>query len=594
MPRVADYVMERLQAQGVRHVFLVSGRGALFLTDAVARLKTMSAVCMHHEQSAAFAAAAYAQHSGGPGVCLVSTGCAATNTLTGVLSAWQDGLPCIFISGQNTLAETTRYTGKALRTFGQQEADIVSIVASITKYAVMITDPASIAHELDKALFLAMSGRPGPVWIDIPLDIQSMRVVPEELARFVPDANLPGQPSAEDVCQVAAALRDAKRPVLLLGSGMRSAKAVDALRDFLASNPVPVTYAASAPDVIDAGDPLLIGSVGAMGCSRAGNFAVQNADLVLVVGCRLSSMVTGTDFAKFARAARIIVVDIDPAEHAKDGVRIDRLVVADARQFLLALTQAAVIGDTSAWRLKCQHWKTVFPRHEARQGSTERVDLHHLADCLSRVLPADASLVTDSGFAEIILPTNVGFSRGQRCIHPVSQGAMGFALPAIVGVHFSGDHPIVAVVGDGSVMMNLQELQTIRHHNIPAKILIISNNAYGIIRRRQTDLFRSRTIGTDSSNGVSCPDFREVAKSFALPYARIERAEELEPRLRDILMADGAIICEILGLENQDYIETSLARNSAGRLVRRPLEDQAPFLDRTTFLAEMIVEPIDQ
>jgi acetolactate synthase-1/2/3 large subunit len=210
------------------------------------------------------------------------------------------------------------------------------------------------------------------------------------------------------------------------------------------------------------------------------------------------------------------------------------------------------------------------------------------------MLPADASLVTDSGFAEIILPTNVGFSSGQRCIHPVSQGAMGFALPAIVGVHFSGDHPIVAVVGDGSVMMNLQELQTIRHHNIPAKILIISNNAYAIIRRRQTDLFRSRTIGTDSSNGVSCPDFREVAKSFALPYARIERADELEPRLRDVLMADGAIICEILGLENQDYIETSLARNSAGRLVRRPLEDQAPFLDRTTFLAEMIVEPIDQ
>ena len=375
---------------------------------------------------------------------------------------------------------------------------------------------------------------------------------------------------------------------------MRSAKAVDALRDFLASNPVPVTYAASAPDVIDAGDPLLIGSVGAMGCSRAGNFAVQNADLVLVVGCRLSSMVTGTDFAKFARAARIIVVDIDPAEHAKDGVRIDRLVVADARQFILALTQAAVIGDTGNWRQKCLHWKTIFPRHETRQENTGRIDLHHLADCLSRMLPADASLVTDSGFAEIILPTNVGFSASQRCIHPVSQGAMGFALPAIVGVHFSGGLPIVAVVGDGSVMMNLQELQTIRHHNIPAKILIISNNAYAIIRRRQTDLFRTRTIGTDSSNGVSCPDFREVAKAFALPYARIERTDELEPRLRDVFMADGAIICEILGLEDQDYIETSLARNSAGRLVRRPLEDQAPFLDRTTFLAEMIVEPIDQ
>jgi len=594
MPRVADYVMERLQAAGVRNIFLVTGRGALFLTDALAKIKTINPVCLHHEQSAAFAAAAFAQHSGQLGACLVSTGCASTNAVTGVLSAWQDGLPCIVISGQNTLGETTRHTGIPLRTYGQQEADIVAIVGPITKYAVMITEPAQIAAELDKALHLATTGRPGPVWIDIPLDIQSMQVVPEDLQRCMPEALPSGTPSADDLHYVSEALAGARRPVLLVGSGIRAAQAVDLLRDFVAQSGIPLTYAASAPDALDGRNALCIGSVGSMGCSRAGNFAVQNADLVLVIGCRLSSMLTGNDFAKFARAARIIVVDIDPVEHAKEGVRIDRLVIADAGKFLAALLSRCTNGGEQGWRDRCLRWKARFPRCETRHRGTERVDLYHLAECLSRHLPEDASLITDSGFAEIVMPTNVEFAAGQRSIHPVSQGAMGFALPAIVGVHFSTAGPIVAVVGDGSVMMNLQELQTIRHHGIPAKILIISNDAYAIIRRRQNDLFRSRTIGTDPGNGVSCPDFSAVAGAFGLPYMRIETPGELEQRLGDILRTDGPLICEILGLERQEYIETALARNSAGRLVRRPLEDQAPFIDRETFLSEMIVEPIDQ
>lgn len=593
MPRVADYVMERLQEAGVGNIFLVTGRGALFLTDALAKIKTINPVCMHHEQSAAFAAVAQAQHSGKLGACLVSTGCASTNAITGVLSAWQDGLPCIVISGQNTLSETTRHTGIPLRTYGQQEADIIAVVGPITKYAVMITDPAQIAAEVDKALHLATTGRPGPVWIDIPLDIQSMQVLPEQLQRFVPEALPPGTPSSDDLRYAGEALAGARRPVLLVGSGIRAAEAIDLLRDFVARSGIPLTYAASAPDVFDGRHSLCVGSVGSMGCSRAGNFAVQNADLVLVIGCRLSSMLTGNDFAKFARAARIIVVDIDPVEHAKDGIRIDRLIVADAGKFLAALLPGVTVSGAQSWRDKCRHWKALFPRCEPRHRGTERVDLYHLAECLSRHLPENASLITDSGFAEIVMPTNVEFAVGQRCIHPVSQGAMGFALPAIVGVHFSTAGPIVAVVGDGSVMMNLQELQTIRHHGIAAKILIISNNAYAIIRRRQNDLFRSRTIGTDPGNGVSCPDFSEVAGAFGLPYTRIETPDDLEQRLGEILRTEGPLICEILGLERQEYIEMAVARNAAGRLVRRPLEDQSPFIDRETFLSEMIVEPID-
>jgi acetolactate synthase-1/2/3 large subunit len=595
MQRVADYMMERLRAEGVRHIFLVTGRGALFLTDAVARLKeSVAGISCHHEQGAAFAAAAYAQYSGQLGVCLVSTGCAATNALTGTLSAWQDGIPCVFISGQNTLRETTRFTGKQIRTYGQQEADIVALAEPITKYAVMISDPTRIAYEIDKALHLARSGRQGPVWIDVPLDVQSMRVEPEQLERFVPQDPAHPPIKACDVTAVADSIRSASRPAVLIGSGVRAAGAIEPLTRLLAKCKLPVTYAASAVDTLDANDPLVIGSVGAMGCSRAGSFTVQNSDLLLVLGHRLSSMTTGTELAKFARAAKVIVVDIDPVEHTKDGIRIDQLVVADLAQFISRLGDEIGSIPKAEWLAKCQHWKQKFPACEPAHRSSARVDLHLLAHALSRALPTDASLITDSGFAEVILPTNVEFSQGRRSIHPVSQGAMGFALPAIVGTHFASGGPVVAVVGDGSVMMNLQELQTIHHHGIPAKIVVIDNNVYAIIRRRQTDLFRSRTIGTDPSNGVSCPDFAKVAAAFGFTYFRIESAPYLDQGLDAVMSTPGAVLCHIVGREDQGYLETSLAKNSAGRLVRRPLEDQAPFLDRETFLAEMIIDPIDQ
>lgn len=595
MARVADYILERLQAAGVEHVFTVTGRGALFLTDAVARLKSLAGISMHHEQSAAFAAAAYAQYNDRLGACLVSTGCASTNALTGVLCAWQDGLPCVFVSGQNTLRETTRHTGVKLRTYGQQEADIVAIVAPVTKYAVMITDPKRIAYEIDKALHLCQTGRKGPVWIDVPLDVQSTLVEPAELERYVADDDTQPAPAAADLDEVARLLQAAERPVVLIGSGVRSAGALDAFARFLEKFPVPVTYAGSAPDTCGAAHPLAVGSVGTMGASRAGNFAVQNADFLLVLGNRLTSMTTGIDYAKFARAAQVVAVDIDPAEYEKEMVRVDRLVHADARLFLEGLTARVAGGARAEWLARCAHWKAAFPKCEERHRAAEKVDLYYLAECLSRTLPERAAFLSDSGLAEVILPTNIEFRDGQRCLHPASQGAMGFALPAVVGAHFaSGGAPVVAVIGDGSVMMNLQELQTIRHHAIPAKIIVVNNNVYAIIRKRQVDLFRSRTIGTDPSNGVSVPDFAQVAACFGLAYVHIADSADLESQLRQVFEMDGPVLCEVAGLEDQDYIQVALTRNAEKRLVRRPLEDQAPFLDRETFLAEMIVPPIDQ
>ena len=597
MARVADYVMERLHAEGINHVFMVTGRGALFLTDAVARLKELEGVSVHHEQAAAYAAVAHAQYTGKPGACLVSTGCAGTNAVTGVLCAWQDGIPCVFISGQNTLRETSRHTGIPLRTYGQQEADIVAVVESVTKYAVMITDPKMIVYELGKALHLSQSGRKGPVWIDIPLDIQSMRVNPEECEQFVPSE--PGGDATpklgvEDVQHVAAALRRAERPVLLIGSGIRSANAIAELYAFLAESPIPLTYTGSAPDTYGAEHPLSIGSVGAMGCSRAGNFAVQNSDLLLVLGNRLSSMTTSTDYDKFARDAEIIVVDIDPVEHSKETVSIDRLVVADVKRFLVALMAESTKGAEAPWLEQCAHWKQVFPRCEDRYRGHARVDLYYLAECLSEALPEKSAFVSDSGFIEVILPTNIGFGDHMRCIHPALQGAMGFALPGAVGAYCASGESTVAVSGDGSVMMNLQELQTIRYHDMPIKMLVINNNAYAIIRRRQVELFRGRTIGTDPGDGVGCPDLAKIASGFDIPYAKIQDSNDLTARLTAVIEMEGPVLCEIMGREDQEYIEVSHARGSDRRYVRRPLEDQAPFLDRALFLSEMVIDPIDQ
>jgi acetolactate synthase-1/2/3 large subunit len=595
MARIADYIVERLQAAGVDHIFTVTGRGALFLTDAVARLKTVAGISMHHEQSASFAAAAYAQYNDRLGACMVSTGCASTNAITGVLCAWQDGLPCVFVSGQNTLRETTHHTGVRLRTYGQQEADIVAIVAPITKYAVMIDDPQRIAYEVDKALHMCQTGRKGPVWIDVPLDVQSMQVEPEELERYVADDSTRPVPATTDLDKVACLLQAAERPVVLIGSGVRSAGALDAFARFLDKFPVPVTYTGSAPDTCGAAHPLAVGSIGTMGCSRAGNFALQNADFLLVLGNRLTSMTTGIDYAKFARGAKVVAVDIDPVEYDKEMVRVDQFVLADARLFLEGLTALVAGGAKADWLLRCAQWKVAFPKCEERHRAAEKVDLYYLAECLSRTLPERAAFLSDSGLAEIILPTNIEFRDGQRCLHPAAQGAMGYALPAVVGAHFaSHGAPVIAVIGDGSVMMNLQELQTIRHHAIPAKIIVINNNVYAIIRKRQVDLFRSRTIGTDPSNGVSVPDFAQVAACFGLAYVSISGSADLESRLRQVFDMAGPVLCEIAGLEDQDYIQVALARNAENRLVRRPLEDQAPFLDRETFLAAMIVPPIDQ
>ena len=584
--RVADYIIERLIEVGLTHTYSVTGRGALFLTDAVAKNKELKNISMHHEQAAGYAAVAHSQYSNQISMCLVSTGCASTNAITPVLSAWQDGIPTFFLSGQNTLSETTRFTGIPIRTFGQQEADIISLVESITKYAVMLEDPELIGLEMDKLIASATSGRKGPVWLDVPLDLQSMQIDPETLKRLPASQDQMVPKIGSDIEKVVSWLRESKSPLLLLGHGTRSADAIPELKALIKQTDIPLIFSASGVDIIGSGNVGSIGSVGMMGCSRSAAKALQEADLLIILGSRMNSMITGPNYDDFGRKSKVVLVDIDAVEHSKPGRKYDLHLKLDIRHFLRIFNTKIEFKTPSAWKDHCETLRLQNAILEDFMSGGDGVDLYQMANILSRELPDEGVLVTDSGFIELILPTNINFKNGQRSLHPISQGAMGYALPAAIGAHYASGREVFGVIGDGSIMMNLQEFQTISHNEIPIVIIVVNNNAYAIIRKRQVELFRGRTIGTDNSNGLSCPNFEEVAKCFNIQYLKASTAEEFESAFDQARKLVGPVLIEVQGVSNQEYIQMARGKNSEGKLVQMPIENQFPFVSNESSIVE--------
>lgn len=598
--RLADAVISSLIQFGVKETFYVTGRGSLFLTDAVARDPHILGMAVHHEQSAGYAAIAAAIASKRPSSCILSTGVGSTNVISAVLSAWQDEVPVFFISGQNHSNSSTAITGEGIRSYGEQEANISEIVRSITSFSITVSDPSKIFEIMDLAQRAATGKRMGPVWIDIPLDFQSARVrsgegtlTPEAVQEKMHNAQKPFL-STTDEQEISARdalfmVSNAARPIVLLGNGSTWVRRND-LTEFLDQIGTPVVYESAAAGVYSTVNQASIGSVGTLGCSRAGNFAIQNSDLILALGSQFRTSLMGEDEKAFAPAAKIISVDHDRSQvrnQLRNRVLSVNLGVAgflnEARQ------TSSIVNKSSTWLQKCIEWKTEMPRFPS-EATKSKVDLYQLAEELPQLAPKEAVFVTDSGFVELIVPTNSPFTPGQQLVHPHSQGAMGFALPASLGVSMTTDCPVVAVIGDGSIMMNLQELQTIVEHQPNIKVLVVSNNAYAIIRRRQEELFRSRTIGTDSSNGVSLPSFKKLASAFGLPFLVLNKLDEsTRPSLEGFLSEPGPGICEIIGLENQDYIRQGSRLLSSGAHVLRPIHDLAPFLSEEYINSQMIV-----
>lgn len=587
--RLADYTIDFLANRGIKNIFMVTGRGILFLTDAVAKNNDIKSFSLHHEQSCAFASISDSIINNNTGCCLVSTGCGATNAITGVLNAYQDMLPLIFISGNNPLNETTVFNKTGIRTYGSQELDIVSIVKPITKYAVMITNPNDIAYELEKAYYIANEGDKGPVWIDIPLDIQNARVEVEDLHYFNEVIENRIELDEKGANEIISEIEKSSRPIFIIGSGLKNANAVDGFVKLVDNTNIPFVYTPSAVDSVDGTNDLNIGCVSSLGGSREGNFAVQNSDLMIVLGSRMSSMITGGIYDKFGKYAKKIIVNWNKDECKKNNIKFDYVLNADVKDFINYTLQKINYTADKKWIDKCVHWKETLTLCNSKYADNEKIDLYSLAGVLSKRIDSNTCVVTDAGFEELILPSNVKFVKGSRCIHPASQGSMGFALPASIGVAVNGNKNVVCIVGDGSIMMNLQELQSIVSNNLKVKILIINNNNYAVIRKRQKDIFRNRIIGTDDTNGVTTPDWKSVADCFNFDYIQINNSSELFDKLDYIFNADDKIICEIICDENQKYLHTSIMKTEDNKFLRRPMEDQSPFLDRELIKSELLI-----
>lgn len=584
--------MSRLEGEGIRHLFYVPGGQCVYLTDALRRSKAIRGISTHHEQAAAMAAIAYATVNEKLGACLVTTGCAGTNTLTAVLHAWQDSVPLIVVSGQQSWAQTVRASGLPLRQVGIQEADIERIVRPITKYAVTVSDPHSIAWHMDKALHLAMTGRKGPVWIDLPLDVQNSMVDEEKLERFTCH-DAPLEPSEADLEFVSSAWKQARRPVILAGNGVRSAGAKEQLRALAKALGCPVVMSRLADDIMPFDDPLFFGLIGGVaGANRYANFIVQNSDLLLVVGSRLSIEVTGPSRGDFAREAVKVVCDVDRIEHCKDGVHEDRFVHADARAFLEALCRLGLGRAPDEWLSKCRHWKEIFA-YQSENNSGGLMDMKQFMIELSKRAPAGTWYVSDAGFTGACAPACTMLRDGERFIMALSQGEMGFALPGGCGACTLAPGAVVSYSGDGSVMMNLQELQTVVRNGFNLKIVIVNNNGYSGVRHGQKAHFRGKTMGTDPSCGLDFPDFGKVAAAFGIPYERACSLDEAMKAAGRMFEARGPFILEAVCDPDQFDLHNGLVMYGKRKFGFRPIEDQSPYLDREVFFKEMIVKPLE-
>ena len=593
--RVVDYLINRIYDEGAKHIFFVPGTGCMFLTDALAKNKNVEAISMHHEQAAGMAAISYAKYTNELGACVVTTGCGGTNAITPLLDAWQDSVPAIFISGQAARNQTVHNARVHLRQMGRQEADIVNIVNSITKYAVILNDENDIVYEVEKAIYYAKEGRKGPSWIDVPMDIQNMIINPDEQRHFeTPVEVYSKQAPQKEINYVLKELSGAKRPVILAGNGIRLSSAVELFTEFVNKFKIPVTYSRLGHDIIPTDHELSIGMVGMLGASRAGNFTLQNSDLVLCIGCRLSIDTTGYEYEKFAREAKVIVVDIDEEEHSKNTVRIDHFILSDARSFLAVMKDITPPSDWSDWAGKCLYWKKHFPTCIDDYRTGNLINMYYFTECLSQVMPENVTVISDAGNTFFTVSPVINIKEGQRSITSGCQAEMGYALPASIGVSYASDKPVVVVNGDGSIMMNLQELETLRFTDRNVKVCIMNNNGYSSIRHLQDNAFRGRQIGCDSTSGISFTDFEKLAAAFEINYYRIIGSDNLSKKIKHIFDDDKPMICEVMCIEDQPFLGVSSTRNARKRFVNRPLEDQAPWLDREDFLREMIIEPIDQ
>lgn len=606
--RLADYVADFLVAHGVTDCFSVVGGGAMHLNDALGHKEGLKVTYNHHEQACAIAAEAYARLDNRIAAVCVTTGPGGTNALTGVVGGWLDSIPMFIISGQVRYDTTARYalqyTETPLRAMGDQEYDIVKSVEHMTKYAVMIEDPKQIRYALEKAWHLATTGRPGPVWIDIPVNYQGGYIETDELAGYDPqedDVNLPPAVDEDTIQTVIEKIKNAKRPVFHAGYGIRLSGGYEKFREVAEKLNIPIVTYWNAVDLIEDDNSLYCGRAGNMG-DRPGNWAIQNADLILAIGTRISIRQVGYNWKTWARAAEVIMVDVDQAELKKPTLHVEMPIWADAKDFLTRLDAElpSKLRKTDDWNETCERWKkeypAVLPRQWEENGKTANV--YAFVRYLSSQLPENSLTAVSNGACCVVGNQAYVIQKGSRMANNSAIASMGYGLPAAIGTCIGGGRrTTICLEGDGSIMMNLQELQTVLTNKLPIKLFLINNSGYHSIRLTQNNLFHDHCkvgIGEESGD-LSFPDFEKIAEAFGYPYYSAHSNAEMKQAVDTVLKTDGPVFCEIFTDTKQVWEpKSSTKRLEDGTLVSPPLEDLAPFLPREELKKQMFIPLVDE
>jgi acetolactate synthase-1/2/3 large subunit len=598
MMKLSDYVIQRLAGWGVRHIFMVTGGGAMHLNDSIGKAEGIRYICTQHEQAAAMAAEAYARISQSTGVINVTTGPGGINALNGVFGAWTDSIPMLVLSGQ-VKRETcmSTYGIPGLRQLGDQEANIVGMVKGITKYAVLIEDPRSIRYHLERAWFLAASGRPGPCWLDIPVDVQSSMIDETDLLPYDPVEDQPAwdMERIESECRaIAARLRDASRPVILAGSGVRIGGVLPEFRTLVERLRIPVTTAWTH-DLLASDDACFCGRPGTIG-ERAGNFTVQNADCLLVLGSRLNIRQVCYNWPSFARRAFKIQVDVDAAELQKPTVHPDLAVHCDLKVFLPLLLRELEssgyrTGAHAEWLAWCRERVVRYPVVQDRQRRGPLINPYYFIERLFEEL-ADDDVVICGHATACIVPFQVARLRKcQRMFSNSGSASMGYDLPASIGAALAHGKRVVCLAGDGSINLNIQELQTIVHHRLPVKIFVLNNSGYLSIRTTQSNFF-GRLVGEGPATGVSFPDMVKVAGAYGITGSCLTHTGQLAA-IREVLESPGPALCDVHLDPVQEFEPRLKSRRLADGSIATPaLEDMYPFLEPDELSANLLAEEV--
>lgn len=587
---VADYIFKFFLEKNVNQVFMVTGGQAMFLNDAIYRNSQMKYICLHHEQTAGMSADAYGRIKGKPAIALVTAGPGAVNVINGVVGGWTDSSPMIIVSGQSNLSYVEYQEKTAIRQFGVQGINIKPLVEKVVKYFVTVDNPDNILYYLEKAYHLATSGRPGPVWIDVPIDMQRANV-PEGQLREYDEYESETIIEIDSILKTVEQLSAAKRPVILAGQGVKLSGSVVAFHEFLEKTKIPVLTSRLGIDLINSDHELYVGRPGTYG-ERAANFAIQNSDLILVLGSRLATPLIGHNTKDFGRNAMKIMVDIDQKELDKPGLEIDLKIRTDVRKFLEALNKELKkinLPDYSQWVKQCNYWKEKYPVVLPQYKNEKPVNSYYFTDKLSQLASGDDVILVDTGSCFHVVCQTWKIKKGQAFLTTGGLSSMGYWVAGIGACEANDRKRTIVITGDGSLQMNIQEFATIKHNNLPVKVFIFNNNGYLLIRHTQNNFMEGRLIGESPETGVWCPDSLKIAEAYGIHGVRINSVEGIEEKIKEVLEYDGPVICDVMTPELQLLIpRVASDKLPDGRLVSRPYEDMFPFLDKDEMQSNMI------